>query len=71
MSQQLLNAIKFADSNFKGQCRINSNNFGDPLTFNLAPPSHQNITMPNSLIYDQLPAKTDDIPIRLSCTNCV
>lgn len=32
---------------------MDSNDFGDALTFHLAPPSGQNFNLPNTLVYDQ------------------
>ncbi len=41
---------------------INCNNFDDPLTFNLAPPSGWNFKLSNTLIYYQKPAKLTTFP---------
>lgn len=36
-----------------------------------AHPSGQNLTLSNTLVYDQNTCKTNDIPISLSCTLCL
>ncbi len=43
--------MKFC-TNIHGPQKMNPKNFGDPLTFPLAPPSDQNFNMSNTLIRD-------------------
>ncbi len=49
--------------------RMNYNNFGDPLTFHLAPSSGPNFILSNTVVYDQIPAKlvTASAVLCISC----
>ncbi len=42
--------------------RMNCKNFGDPLTFHLAPSSGQHVNVSNTLLYDQTPAELQTFP---------
>ncbi len=54
MSQQLLNALPF-DTHTNVSLRVNCNNFGDTLTFCLAPLSGQNVYL--SMFMSKIPVK--------------
>ncbi len=74
ISQQLLNrlTLHFVQimyhqllaglSDFHVSLRMNCNNFGDPLTFHLAPSSRQNFNLSSALVYDQIPVKLITFP---------
>ncbi len=42
--------------------RMNCKNFGEPLTFHLAPSSGRHVNVSNTLIYDQIPAELQTFP---------
>ncbi len=48
--------MKFGTDIHRAQ-KVNPNDFGDPLTFHLAPSSGQNFSLSNTLVCDQKPAK--------------
>lgn len=48
--------------------RMNYNSFSDLMDFNLAVSSGENLNSSKTLIYDQIHAKANDIPSRLSFT---
>ncbi len=43
--------MKF-DTDIHVSLRMNSNNFGAPVTFHVAPPSGQNVNLSNTLVYN-------------------
>ncbi len=42
--------------------RMTCKNFGDPLTFHLAPSSGQHVNVSNALVYDQISAELQTLP---------
>ncbi len=60
-------AVKFG-THVHASLRINCNNFGDPLTFNLAPSSGQNFNLCNTLVYDELLVFASALVVLLSAT---
>ena len=47
-------------TNIHVPCRMNLNDFGDPLTFHLAPPSGQNMNCSNILVLDHMPTSNGE-----------